>query len=555
MTNVEVCTWTIREIDEHYERYKKIFRSNRVVSEYEWDDCSAPVSDDVTTTSTTTNTPITHAPFAIINPNPFKIPKPSSRTTKKPKLKPEIRLQYRVDAENCKTFPEIDTANCTSTPIIPTATDFADALLFFQVLLIDMTLSPPSNATAGTPTPSVYPRKFEDELKWKSEILNLIAEIFHKICEPFPEHVVYTIHRVLELYLVKAHEEDAELTPPKLRKKMEAPWDIIVNDLSICHKNTKHHLLFAWNVTTTGSSTYSRVKRSAERTRHLDNSPESSHHFENILKKHHHKRQNHHHHHHHHHNSQDKYYQPIEFLEWESDTLANTRYKKASRHKKPSRVLSRSTSRKHALPVKAVPLPLIASQMYQEYYHRLSPKSRLFLSYPIDTKHIRHSNKAESDIFYYDDTAEMEYELNIGIDLAWKIWATVAGFCNQHYFKRQSETFPRFFNRFFEDFLEPLVEKWKFAEDNEQLRYIFSRYNSETDMRWLDTCLEAAYIDSNTKTFRPPRPVLVEGRKADLQVPNNFLDLPFEQMARFYDMPFSTGSGRVFMTNAGSEYK
>ncbi|XP_035701933.1 uncharacterized protein LOC118433794 [Folsomia candida] len=148
------------------------------------------------------------------------------------------------------------------------------------------------------------------------------------------------------------------------------------------------------------------------------------------------------------------------------------------------------------------------------------------MEYPLDVYHINNQSKFRTKLFYYEDTAEIQYELNIGIDIAWKIWATVAGYCSTHYMTRQSETFTRFYTQYFQDFLQPVTEDWISPEDNEVLRVILSDYNSDVGMRWLDTCLEGSYIDSNTPTFRPPRPLLVKGDKTQLEKANSFLDTP-----------------------------
>lgn len=128
------------------------------------------------------------------------------------------------------------------------------------------------------------------------------------------------------------------------------------------------------------------------------------------------------------------------------------------------------------------------------------------------------------DIFFYEDKAEVEYDLNIAIDLWWKIWATTIGYCNKAYSSRKSETFPILYNGMYEYFFELVMKEWKQSQDNGDLKNIFSEYLTEESRVWLDACVEAGFINSNSQSYRPPRPMTtVEGRKV---VSNFFDELP-----------------------------
>jgi len=127
-------------------------------------------------------------------------------------------------------------------------------------------------------------------------------------------------------------------------------------------------------------------------------------------------------------------------------------------------------------------------------------------------------------LFYYEDMAETDYELNIAIDIYWKIFATVIGYCNTHYSIRKSETFPRLYNMFYEDFFELVLEEWKYPKSNEALKSLLGEWNSETSQKWLDVCLETSYIVANSSTYRPPRPLTI-GTGA-IPESNYFMQLP-----------------------------
>jgi len=127
-------------------------------------------------------------------------------------------------------------------------------------------------------------------------------------------------------------------------------------------------------------------------------------------------------------------------------------------------------------------------------------------------------------LYYYEDAAELDFELNIPIDLHFKVFATVAGYCNLHYTQRKSETFPRLYSTYYEDIFSPIEEIWMNPRDTGTMKFIFSEYTDEAVVKWIDSCLEGSYIISNSPTYRPPRPLIIP--EGENHVANYFLDEP-----------------------------
>lgn len=136
-------------------------------------------------------------------------------------------------------------------------------------------------------------------------------------------------------------------------------------------------------------------------------------------------------------------------------------------------------------------------------------------------------------LFYYQDKAESDYELGIAIDIFWKIWTTVIGYCNQHYQVRKSDTFPRLYNTFYEDFLLPVIEEWKYPKHNQAFKSIFGDLSTDTAQAWLDICLESSFIISNASNYRPPRPVILGDDATVPKQANYFLEIPDHTSASF----------------------
>jgi len=502
-TGSEICFWSIERSDDHFDRYEQIFRAGRKVEQYRWVKCPPRVHVTSTTAAPDPNQSDAkeYDPFAIIDPHN------QSSINERPKIEnytlnpdetfentDEIKIEYRVEATACHPLPMINKTGCPSSPTPPGSDDHVE--LFYQALLL----------------PPDYPKEFPENLQWKDDILSLVAEVFNKICEPMPYHFAFTVFRVLELYLIKAHEND-----DSLRKTRHVNWDVITSDLNICKKHADLYIWFAWNITSTGGSSFNR-KRKRRSTSYSWEYEDSK--YDERMQSHSESREYHHHHHRHRQSAikyQENFSSNHNFLsELESDF----------HHSMES--LPESQRYKKAALTHEVPLELPSKTMFPEYFFVKRKFEKDFRYYPIGVRHVN-KQLEETDIYYFADTAEFEYELNSAIDFAWKVWATVAGYCNQHYPTRQSETFPRFQSSFHEDFLEPVDQQWKHPLDNEVVKTMLSKFNDETVMAWLDTCLEAAYIDSKTRSYRPPRPLKVFGpEKAELLMANSLLEIPTE---------------------------
>ncbi|CAL8130497.1 unnamed protein product [Orchesella dallaii] len=446
----------------------------------------------------------------------------------------------------------------------------------------------PVPATPGTPPPPPDPEEErkkpyinnldgDPELKWKMDIINLVSDVFAQLCMPFRPDMPYTIGRVFGWYVYKAHVYGANMgrvgpggagftkdfsdpnTFPtynaedfqRVRNKTDT-WVILEKELQRCvdvakKENNGKGLKFQWEIGTDEDlgpafpvkpvNGQGRKKREASepqprrypvrREGQADYStspskkgklnPEFSSGWEIDDKNH--------------------FEEPIgnDIYENPEDTITVSRQKRAAK-----------VSNKYILPGKNMQITHsegtsgYAREAIQEYRFKTDlndPRAdaEKYIDYPENIEHCWDPvedpvtrkvicTKAE-DIFFYEDRAELEYELNIAIDLWWKIWATAIGYCNKAYFSRKSETFPRLYNSKYEYFFDLVQKEWKMPEDNEDLRIILSEYLTEESQIWLDTCLEASYINSNSKSYRPPRPmtVLEDGKK---EISNYFEELP-----------------------------
>lgn len=73
--------------------------------------------------------------------------------------------------------------------------------------------------------------------------MEMIADIFSEVCEPFAPYMPYTVMRVLEFYLYWVHEGDTGGTWTKAKNPV---WDFILTDLRLCRKNVKDFMWFEW---------------------------------------------------------------------------------------------------------------------------------------------------------------------------------------------------------------------------------------------------------------------------------------------------------------------
>jgi len=120
-------------------------------------------------------------------------------------------------------------------------------------------------------------------------------------------------------------------------------------------------------------------------------------------------------------------------------------------------------------------------------------------------------------VYHFEEAVETDHDLHIIIDAFWKITLTVFGYCNKHHPQRKQETFSRLYNTFAEDFLQVLYKEWANPTDNDELKLIFRGLNSDISSRWLDSCVETAFIVSDSIPHRIQRPLPV-GEEGSLQL-------------------------------------
>jgi hypothetical protein len=70
------------------------------------------------------------------------------------------------------------------------------------------------------------------------------------------------------------------------------------------------------------------------------------------------------------------------------------------------------------------------------------------------------NNETQIKIGEYVEAAEVDYNLDWGLDTFWKVFSTVLGYCNLHYDIRQPATFANLYNRFALDFMDLVQEQW-----------------------------------------------------------------------------------------------
>lgn len=503
-----------------------------------------------------------------------------------------LRDMQNVEAINSNTY-EIETAECIELPIFDPskcecAADNGDRLM--ELVLELETQEPPPDkplVTPAAPAQDVEWKVVEDEdrkklpywgnlddlepLKWKLDILYLVSEIFSHLCMPFRADFPYSVARVMGWYVLKAHAYGPEMGRPPPGEEMkkgkigydatlqppppppEYPessadfdkwvnrtdtWVILQKELERCSTVAKNEnggkgLKFQWEV---GEETGkwkipASDGSSANRRRRRKRSLETPIWHRNTL--------------------QMRKNRENPFYEEDFETSHHHRSKRSYNSSIPQ------ISKKYILPGKTMTVVKsegtvgYAREAIQEYKPKpdlndpRADSAKYSEDFPENIQHCWHPqedpvnrqivcSKAE-DIFFYEDRAEIEYELNIAIDLWWKIWATTIGYCNKAYHSRKSETFPRLYNSMYEYFFDLVQKEWKHPCDNEILKIIFSEYLCEESHVWLDACLEASYINSNSHSYRPPRPLSIQEK--DKEVSNYFEEIPTYLYYRYHPEP------------------
>lgn len=442
----------------------------------------------------------------------------------------------------------------------------------------------------------------DSNLKWKYDILYLVSDIFRYLCMPFRPEMPYTVARVFSWYVYKAHVYGEEMgrvgpppapladkaggaaggaggggtppapppppppaggaggapgTPDAAAKPPPPPasnqydylidktptWTILEKELERCKTSARSEnggkgLKFMWEVGDDGGRwKYPSVDGRPTRRR-KKRSPIVPEHTRAKTKR-----------------STEENDELYSKLENNDDVLL-------SRHKRHTRSNASLFYNKYILPGKTL-TPIKSegtSGFVREAIQEFRPKPDLndpradaakYMDYPENIHHCWNPQEdpvtkqivctKTEELFFYEDRAEIEYELNIAIDIWWKIWATVIGYCNKAYHSRKSETFPRLYNSMFEHFFDMIQKEWKFPEDNLDLKIIFSEYLTEESHIWLDACLEASYINSNSHSFRPPRPMSIE--EDHKSVSNFFEEIPPFIYYRYHPEPNEHGMG------------
>ncbi|CAL8126083.1 unnamed protein product [Orchesella dallaii] len=143
----------------------------------------------------------------------------------------------------------------------------------------------------------------------------------------------------------------------------------------------------------------------------------------------------------------------------------------------------------------------------------------------------------KTDVFYevedlfMQEKADYEYSFNWAIDMNWRIFATVLGYCMPHYEKSIPLISAQFYAMYSKHFLHPLRQIWMSNRDNPVLKTILgSYYGTGKGDRWSKICMESSFVESGDRSYRPPRYLYVNA---------------FTEMNYFTTGPLSGTSGRL----------
>jgi len=93
-------------------------------------------------------------------------------------------------------------------------------------------------------------------------------------------------------------------------------------------------------------------------------------------------------------------------------------------------------------------------------------------------------NGKPQKLFYYDEAAEMDYDLNWAVDTHWKVFATVLGYCNSEYTIREPATFMSFYSLYTEDVLDLIMDDWYYYYSYNQL--YFKNHSVDKELTFCD---------------------------------------------------------------------
>ncbi|ODN00714.1 hypothetical protein Ocin01_05959 [Orchesella cincta] len=145
------------------------------------------------------------------------------------------------------------------------------------------------------------------------------------------------------------------------------------------------------------------------------------------------------------------------------------------------------------------------------------------------------NNKSEAhydvDDLLMQEKADYEFSFNWAIDMNWRIFSTVLGYCMPHYETKIPLISAQFYALYSKHFLHPLRQIWMSNRDNSVLKTVLgSFYGTGKGERWGKICMESSFLASSDRSFRPPRYLYVNA---------------FTEMNYFTTGPLSGTGGRL----------
>ncbi|CAL8093064.1 unnamed protein product [Orchesella dallaii] len=524
--DTEICRWSLEEDEDPNADYRRAFQKELDKTEYKWEDCPSDIMSTAPTIDPSNPPPGTGGPFSMLNPanvaphgsrrggktsggddwppadldssqmvsnsscslnpsDPACDQDPDFPTIEKDEEPEDLSAPPKnifLTLENCEELPKFDASDPICETLKATTPTFDKITIALELI---------EDPAAPTKLLTLHANK---KLKWKHEILDIMASIFSKICPAIRMQSVYQLMRVIDNYIATAHTAEPEVSEFSSLVEKSFIWDILTSRLKRC-KERKSTLPMEWEWSI---SNVKIKKKKKKRDVKLDN-------FEEFLEQ-----------------LGDDDIRPKSIFERsfpplpdndEDDPKNNIVYAKMPRRKRVSSSL----------------LDDVVLPWTQEYFPPESDdttmKHETFMLHP-KPEDLRIKDFPDQQIFYYEDVVELELDLNPAIDAWWKIFASVIGYCQINEQSREMEIFSILFNNFDEYFLKPIKDKWLHPEgDLVELEMVLGEFLDEDRARWLDTCLETAYIISDSIHFRPARPLYFEGSKGVLE-PNRFMETP-----------------------------
>lgn len=398
-------------------------------------------------------------------------------------------------------------------------------------------------------------------LKWKAEVLHTVAKIFSKICIPIKEQSVFKLIKVIGNYIATAHTDNPEASKEYGRVLHKTNlWDILTSSLDRCFQSNKTvpmHWRWSENIKVPSNSGKTRRKRTK---RHMYTSGKSNgvlaktllfedvntksrvsiNNFEEL-------------------EVDDKPKLIIQrssaVFDFDDDDdrtnpIVYGTIPKARRQREPKNISVSIPQIQEYVPPSPLPIDEPSpTSSNQNGGDRLLKKGEVkrkyedFMFHP-DPSRLRIHGFPDKQIFYYEDHAQYMMDLNKVIDAFWKVLATVLGFCQMSEISRGNAVFPLLLHNFEEYFLDLMKDQWKSPPIEQEVDMVMGEFMDDDRGKWLDTCVETAYIISDSLHFRPARPVDVtsmesdSGKEGSKMKPNGFIDIP-------ENMP---GGGRTYFT-------